>query len=85
MLFYMVIDVLGWKAWAFPLMVIGANAITAYMIGRFVSFGGISNVLVGNLVPHLGAWGEFVQKSVALTVMWCMLWYMYRNRTFIRI
>ena len=83
--FYLLIDVLRWRAWAFPFMVIGANAITAYMIGKFISFGGLSNVLVGNLVPHLGSWGEFVQKLVALAAMWFMLWYMYRNRTFVRI
>ena len=83
--FYLIVDVLRWRAWAFPFIVIGANAITAYMIGKFVSFAGISNVLVGNLVPHLGIWGDFVQKLVAFAAMWFMLWYMYRNRTFVRI
>lgn len=83
--FYLVIDVLGWRAWAFPFVVIGANAITAYMIGKFIDFKKTSDVLVGNLAPHLGNWGEFVQKLVAMAALWLVLWYMYRNKTFIRI
>jgi len=83
--FYLLIDVLRWRAWAFPLVVIGANAITAYTIGKFLDFNNTSNVLVGKLAPHLGAWGEFVQKLVALAALWLVLWYLYRNKTFIRI
>jgi predicted acyltransferase len=83
--FHLVIDVLKWRRWAFPLVVIGANAITAYMIGRFIDFGKTSDFLVGHLVPHLGIWGEFVQTLVKVAALWFVLWYMYRNKTFLRI
>ena len=36
--FYWIIDVLGWRRWAFPLIVIGMNAITIYLACRFIDF-----------------------------------------------
>ena len=41
-LFYWVIDVLGFKRWAFFFIVIGMNPITIYFLRRFVDFGGIA-------------------------------------------
>lgn len=83
--FYLAIDVAGWRRWAYPFVVIGANAIVAYTIGKFVSFRGISDVFLKHLAPHLGAWGDFVQQLGAMIVMLLAFWYLYRNRTFIRI
>ena len=33
-LFYGAIDVLGWRAWAFPLVVVGANPLLAYVLSH---------------------------------------------------
>lgn len=84
-LFYLVIDVLGWRAWAFPFIVIGANAITAYMLWRVANFRSVADYLVGSAVPRLGAWGDFLHAFIAFAALWVLLWYMRRNRTFIRI
>lgn len=83
--FYLLIDVLNWRAWAFPFSVIGVNAITAYMLARIIDFRQFGTYFVGNLVPRMGAWGEFLQSFVSLAVLWLLLWYMRRNRTFIKI
>jgi predicted acyltransferase len=83
--FYLLIDVLKWRAWAFPFTVIGVNAITAYMLARIVDFKQFGMYLVGNLAPRIGVWGEFLQTFVSLAVLWLLLWYMRRNKTFIKI
>ena len=46
-LFYLVIDVWGWRKWAFFFVVIGANAITIYMACRFIDFAAVGKLLFG--------------------------------------
>ena len=47
--FYTVIDVLGFRRWSFFFTVIGMNAITIYMMARFVDFERISNFFLGGI------------------------------------
>jgi predicted acyltransferase len=84
-LFYGVIDVAGFHKWAFPFVVIGMNAIAVYMGVGFINFGDISNRLVGGLSRHLGDYGDVLRSFTAFVIMWLVLLYMYRKRTFIRI
>jgi predicted acyltransferase len=84
-LFYGVIDVLGCKRLAFPLTVIGMNAILAYMAPRFVNFGDISNRMFGGLATHLGGFGPLLLAFGKVGSLWVALCYLYRKRTFIRI
>ena len=87
--FYVVIDFRGWKAWSFPLVVIGMNSIAAYcMSGLLKSF------IVHNLKTHLGpdSFGAFgpaheplVLGAAVLLVLWLVLFGMYRQRIFVRI
>ncbi len=48
-LFHAVIDVLGWSRWAFFFAVIGANAITIYVVPRFVDFEKIAQFFLGGV------------------------------------
>ncbi len=84
-IFYAVIDVIGWRRWAFPLMVIGANAIAVYMATHLIELRHISDPLVGGLAGHLGSYGELLKAAAALLVIWLILLYMYRKKTFIRV
>ncbi|OHB68476.1 MAG: hypothetical protein A2V70_03155 [Planctomycetes bacterium RBG_13_63_9] len=84
-LFYLVIDVIGFRCWAFPFVVIGANAIAVYMANSLISFHGLSDPLVGGLASHLGKYGDPVRTIAAFTVVWLILLHMYRKKTFIRI
>jgi predicted acyltransferase len=83
--FYAVIDVLGWRRWSFPFVVIGMNAIVAYMAPRIIPFGTIGDTLVAGLANHLGKFGGLLKAFAAFMVLWLMLWYMYRKRTFVRV
>jgi predicted acyltransferase len=87
--FYAVIDAVGLKAWAFPLVVIGMNSIAAYCIAHlFHSF------IVSSFHTHLGReffrrWGtpyeHFATGVAVLAVYWLILFWMYRRRVFLRI
>lgn len=87
--FYVVIDLARFKAWAFPLVVIGMNSIAAYcMDWLFVGF------IRKSLATHLGAdafklfgeaWATLVQGALILLVLWLILFWMYRRKVFLKI
>jgi predicted acyltransferase len=93
-LFYVVIDVLGFRRWSFFFIVIGANAIFAYMVAHVISSGilAIAKDLVGGLADYLGslpdpgpAFAGALVPLVAFTLFWLVLLYMYRKGTLIRV
>lgn len=84
-LFYLVIDVWGFKKWTFLFVVIGMNAITVYVASHLFDFTGIGNVFVGGLQKYVGTWFPFVESAGGLTIIWLILYWMYRKKTFIKI
>jgi predicted acyltransferase len=84
-LFYLVIDVWGYKKWSFFFVVIGMNAIAVYVATHLFDFTKIGNVFVGGLLKWLGVWAPFVEASAALAVIWLILYWMYKTKTFIKI
>jgi len=87
--FYLTIDVIGFRSWAFPLVVIGMNSIAAYCMAHLFD-GFVSK----NLLTHLGknafkvfgdAYEPFVHGAAVLLVLWLMLFWMYRCKIFLRI
>jgi predicted acyltransferase len=84
-LFYLIIDVWRFKKWAFGFVVIGMNAITVYMAVHVFDFKHVGNVFVGGLAERLGQWNHFVQEVAAFAVIWLILYWMYRKKSFIKI
>jgi predicted acyltransferase len=84
-LFYGVIDGLGLRKWAFPFVVIGMNAIFAYMVTHVVDFGHIAGGLAGGLAKHFGEHGDAVVHVTAFLIVWFILFFLYRKRTFIKV
>jgi predicted acyltransferase len=84
-LFYLVIDVWGFKRWSFLFVVIGMNAIAVYVSTHLFDFKLIGDVFVGGLGRHLGNWFQFVQAFAALAVVWLILYWMYKQRIFLKI
>lgn len=87
--FFAVVDVRGWKAWAFPLVVIGANSIAAYMIAHM-----LEEFTIQSFHKHLGTAlfqlaGEPYQPALegmaVLTIYWLILWWMYRRKLFLKV
>jgi predicted acyltransferase len=83
--FYLVIDVMGLRKWSFPLVVIGMNAIAVYVAAHLINFHQISDALVAGLARHMGTSGEVLRDVSAVLVIWLILLYMYRNKTFVRV
>lgn len=84
-LFYLLIDIAGWRRWAFPFIVIGMNAITIYVAYHFIPFREISEGLVGGLAEHLGRAGPFAIHFTAVLIVWLLLYHMFRQRIFLRL
>ncbi len=86
-LFYLLIDVCQWRRWAIPFVVMGANSIFAYMCWQLGSgvFRAAAEVFLGGLQQYLPpAWYEPLAWAGATSTLWLLLWYLYRNKTFIR-
>ncbi len=84
-LFYWIIDVLGYKKWAFGFTVIGMNSIAVYVATEIFDFRHVGNIFVGHLLPRIGRWDGFVEASAAFAVLWLVLYWMYRKKEFIKI
>jgi len=84
-LFYLVIDVCGFKKWAFPFVVIGMNAIAVYMATHVFNFRHIGDIFVDGLDKYVGDWSSFIHAVAAFAVIWLIMWWMYRKRLFIKI
>jgi predicted acyltransferase len=84
-LFYWVIDVKGRRRWAFFFIVIGRNAIVAYMAAEVLPLLALSGIFFAGLASHLGKFGEPLLALGALAILWLPLYYLYRQRTFLRI
>ena len=83
--FYLVIDVIKFRIWAFIFVVIGMNPIFAYMTNSLFDFRRVGNIFVGGLGKWLGPWNDFTQALAGFVVCWLILLYMYRKKTFIKI
>jgi predicted acyltransferase len=84
-LFYLIIDIWGFRKWAFIFKVIGMNAIAVYVASHLFDFRLIGDIFVGGLTRRLGNWSEFIRSLAALSVIWLILYWMYRKQTFIKI
>ena len=82
---YWLIDVKGYRKWAFPLRVIGMNAITAYVLSHVFSFPEIANSVLFGLEQFVGNYQPLLLTIGGFGVLYALLWYMYRNRTFVKV
>jgi predicted acyltransferase len=87
--FYSVIEALGLKAWAFPLVVIGINSIAIYCLVHL-----IDGFIISSLKTHLGldifkvfgdTYEQLLTGAATLLVFWLILYWMYRRKIFLRI
>jgi predicted acyltransferase len=84
-LFYGIIDGLHWQAWAFPFVVIGVNAITIYVGQRFIGFPQMTEFFLGGVIREAGDFGPVVKAAGVLAFEWVFLYWLYRQRLFLRV
>ena len=90
--FYVVVDVLGFRKSVFFFTVLGSNAIVAYMLASTVDFGHIADGFVGGLMLRFNGWGgpwpayaSALQHFAAFSILWLILLYMHRKGSFVRV
>jgi predicted acyltransferase len=86
--FYALIDWKGHRDWAFPLVVVGMNSIAIYVM-NWTMKGFIVDSLDRYLSGIFGVAGATFQPVLhgfaVLVVFWCILFWMYRKKIFLRI
>jgi predicted acyltransferase len=83
--FYFVIDVLRLRFLGFFFVVIGMNAIAVYTVTRVYDFRHLADIFVRGLAKWTGDWHDLVRAVCGLAILWLILHYMYRKKTFIKI
>jgi predicted acyltransferase len=86
---YGVIDVAGYRRWAFPLVVVGMNSIAMYCMGMLLkpwTERTLQTHLGQNVFQLLGTMYEpMVQSTMIGLVFWFVCLWMYRQKIFVRI
>lgn len=83
--FYLVIDVWKFKKWAYGFVVIGTNAIFVYMVTHLINFRSIAGRFVVGLDQFVGPWKDFIHAVAGFALVWLILYWMYRKKTFIKV
>ncbi len=85
-LFYLVIDVWGHRKWAFFFTVIGMNSITIYMLLRMVNVRYTSDYLFKGMINWFpDSWMPFLGSCAYLAVGWAFLYFLYKQKIFLKV
>ncbi|MBI9017936.1 MAG: DUF5009 domain-containing protein [Phycisphaerae bacterium] len=85
-LFYLVIDVIGLRRWAFPFVLIGLNPITIYMGARFINFEYTTDFFFAGLAHKIGGnWCHCSWAFCYLLIEILFLYFLYRKKVFLRV
>ncbi len=85
-LFYYIIDVLGYKSWAFFFKVIGMNSILIYISGRFINWNYTTNAFFQWLGQLIGDPFNVVAIAVCMVLIkWTFLYFLYKKKVFLRV
>ena len=87
--FYGIIDGLGWKAWSFPLVVAGMNSLVLYMSGQLLR-GWTADLLKRHINTDIfqmfgSKYAPMVEANLVLICFWLFVYWLYRQRIFVRI
>ena len=85
--FYLVIDVWGFKKWTFPFVVIGLNSITIYMLNSgIIDFEQMGKYFFGGLASLFSEPAQpVILVSGAILCMWTFLYILYKNKIFLKV
>jgi predicted acyltransferase len=84
--FFYIIDVRGYKSWAFFFKVIGMNSILIYISGRFINWQYTTNALFKWLAQLIGDPFNIVVMAVCMIfIKWIFLYLLYKKNIFLRV
>ena len=82
--FYWTIDVLGYRGWTLPLVVIGVNALAAYLGPTIVQVHWMTDPFIKPIAARTGVFGAVLSTGLVLLVSWLVLFWMYSRKIFLR-
>lgn len=85
-IFYLIIDVWGYKKWAFFFVVIGMNPITIYLTERIVNFGSATKFFFGGFISIMPeSWAPLIDGLGVTAIAWVFLYILYKKKVFLKI
>lgn len=84
-LFYWIIDVRRYRHWVMPLVVIGMNSITIYMLSAIIPFDEVAHYFLGGLTRVLPEEKQLLMAIGVVVAEWLMLFVFYRKKIFLRV
>lgn len=85
-IFYLIIDVLQFKKWAFFFVVIGVNPITIYLAGKIIGFRNASRFFFGGFIEIFPeSWTPLIEGIGVTTVAWLFLYILYKKKIFLKV
>lgn len=85
-IFYYVIDVLGYKKWAFAFQVIGVNSILIYLSEKFIEWEYTANKLFNWVYQLAGDPTFIIFVAIAiLLIKWLLLKFLFDKKVFLRV
>lgn len=84
-IFYWIVDVQGYTKWAFPFRVIGLNAIAAYVGSHVFNFSLIAKQIFFGFEQFTGAYYDAFCDLAGFGILYFILWYMHKNKTYIKV
>ena len=86
-IFYAIIDVAGYRKWAFPFVVIGANSILIYVASEgAIDFAHTANYFFGGLIHLTPLNAQQVWTAISVTtVQWIFLYILYKKKIFLKV
>lgn len=85
--FYIMIDLLGFQKWAFPLILIGSNSILIYIAAEgLVDFKHTADYVFGGLIEYFPLiWQPFFTALSITFVQLILLYFLYKKKWFLKI
>jgi len=85
-LFYYIIDVKGYSRYSLFFRVVGLNSISIYLAQKIVDFDHISNFFLGGVINHLPEnTGALISNIGYFTVCWLFLYFLYKQKIFLKV
>jgi predicted acyltransferase len=85
-LFYWLIDVRQYTRWAFFFRVIGLNSLVIYLAYHFINFNYTAHKLFSGFYSFLEpSWIGVVDAFGAMVLVWLFLYFLYRNKLFLKV
>jgi len=81
--FYWVIDVRGYRKWAFPFVIFGVNAVAIYISQSIVPWHKTVAIFTAPLKSTVGSFEPLLEAIIVLAVEWLVLYWMYKRKIFL--